>query len=345
MLGTHYVLQGDNYDLPIRDANNLITSCASLKSSKRRPQWGPGLTPRMSQWMQVAQKAYVHHFPQHLDHGVDRASQKVRKKLTPTTLTGKLAGSAILGCAATAAPLALLGTAKAKPLGKHKQETKTYKSNGLDGRVVRREKQPCWLSKEEDIATHSANRKEDSDPLLNRWLCIPWHPLPHNWWATCYPVWPEDKEVVVHFSYQAIRGSLACPITCCRTPTFSLPAHIKRVVWHSPDIPSDWADEQKKKILTRRHWFLGRHGRTESCPSYDEITVSAAVNTIYIYIYIYKKKTRKGFDIVFWLRSHQEFYSIKDFGFCHASPTNQLPCPPPPDSSRTLDRELVKRLV
>lgn len=159
MPGTHYMLQGDNYDLPIGDANNLITSYASLKSSKRRPQWGPGLTPWMSQWMQVVQKAYIHHFPQHLDRGVDRTSWKVRKKLTPTTLTGKLAGSATLGCVATAASLALLGTAKARPFGKHKQETKTYKSNGFDGMVVRREKQPCWLSKEEDVVTHSANRK------------------------------------------------------------------------------------------------------------------------------------------------------------------------------------------
>ena len=74
--------------------------------------------------MQAAQKAYVHLFPQRLDRGVNRALWKVQKKLTPTTLTSKLAGSAFLGCAATAAPLVLLGAAKARALGKHKQETK-----------------------------------------------------------------------------------------------------------------------------------------------------------------------------------------------------------------------------
>ena len=50
----------------------------------------------------------------------NRGLWKIRNKLTPTTLTGKLAGAAALGGAAAAAPLALLGTLVGQLLRKQK---------------------------------------------------------------------------------------------------------------------------------------------------------------------------------------------------------------------------------
>ena len=130
MPGTHYVLRGDEYDLCIQDASDLTTGRASLQRVKhrRRPQQrGRGPTPRMPRRMQAARKAYVHRLPQRLDRGINRALWKVRKKLTPTTLTGKLAGAAALGGAAAAAPMAFLGTDFMQALLKKNNKSETKK--------------------------------------------------------------------------------------------------------------------------------------------------------------------------------------------------------------------------
>jgi len=55
-----------------------------------------------------------------MSRSVNRGLWKVRNKLTPTTLTGKLAGAAALGGASTAAPLALQGTLVGQLLLKQK---------------------------------------------------------------------------------------------------------------------------------------------------------------------------------------------------------------------------------
>ena len=118
MPGTHFVLRGDEYDVNIQDASPLTTGRAALvkrRRRKKRRQRG-GAPPR---W-QVAQRAYVNRLPQRLDRSVNRGLWKIRNKLTPTTLTGKLAGAAALGGAAAAAPLALLGTLVGQLLRKQK---------------------------------------------------------------------------------------------------------------------------------------------------------------------------------------------------------------------------------
>ena len=121
MPGTHFVLRGDEYDVNIQDASPLTTGRAALvnrrrRRKKRRQRGGAPPPPR---W-QVAQRAYVNRLPQRLDRSVNRGLWKIRNKLTHTTLTGKLAGAAALGGAATAAPLALLGTLVGQLLRKQK---------------------------------------------------------------------------------------------------------------------------------------------------------------------------------------------------------------------------------
>jgi len=121
MPGTHFVLRGDEYDVDIQDASPLTTGRAALvkrrrRRKKRRQRGGAPPPPR---W-QVAQRAYANRLPQRLDRSVNRGLWKIRNKLTPTTLTGKLAGAAALGGAAAAAPLALLGTLVGQLLRKQK---------------------------------------------------------------------------------------------------------------------------------------------------------------------------------------------------------------------------------
>ena len=120
MPGTHFVLRGDEYDVDIQDASPLTTGRAALvkrrRRKKRRQRGGAPPPPRR----QVAQRAYVNRLPQRLDRSVNRGLWKIRNKLTPTTLTGKLAGAAALGGAAAAAPLALLGTLVGQLLRKQK---------------------------------------------------------------------------------------------------------------------------------------------------------------------------------------------------------------------------------
>lgn len=98
--GTCYVLRSKgDYDVQIQDASNLTSGRASIQS-KRPPRWrrqrgGSLLRDRVAWW------AYVDWFPQRMDHGINQVLWGLRKKLTPTTLTGKLAGAAALGGAAT----------------------------------------------------------------------------------------------------------------------------------------------------------------------------------------------------------------------------------------------------
>ena len=120
MPGTHFVLRGDEYDVDIQDASPLTTGRAALvKRRRRRRKKQRGGAPPPPRW-QVAQRAYVNRLPQRLDRSVNRGLWKIRNKLTPTTLTGKLAGAAALGGAAAAAPLALLGTLVGQLLRKQK---------------------------------------------------------------------------------------------------------------------------------------------------------------------------------------------------------------------------------
>ena len=126
--GTRYVLRrkGD-YDVRIQDASHLTTGRASIQSTRlpqprrrpqRRRQRGGGLRHR------VARRAYVHRLPQRMDRGINRALWGLRKKFTPTTLTGKLAGAAALGGAAAAAPLGFLGAALVQALRSSKETKK-----------------------------------------------------------------------------------------------------------------------------------------------------------------------------------------------------------------------------
>ena len=120
MPGTHFVLRGDEYDVNIQDASPLTTGRAALvKRRRRRRKKQRGGAPPPPRW-QVAQRAYANRLPQRLDRSVNRGLWKIRNKLTPTTLTGKLAGAAALGGAAAAAPLALLGTLVGQLLRKQK---------------------------------------------------------------------------------------------------------------------------------------------------------------------------------------------------------------------------------
>ena len=59
---------------------------------------------------QAASRALANRPTERAARSVNRALWSVRRKLTPTTLTGKLSAAAALGGAAAAAPMALLGT-------------------------------------------------------------------------------------------------------------------------------------------------------------------------------------------------------------------------------------------
>jgi len=120
MPGTHFVLRGDEYDVNIQDASPLTTGRAALvKRRRRKKRRQRGGAPPPQRW-QVAQRAYANRLPQRVSRSVNRGLWKIRHKLTPTTLTGKLAGAAALGGATAAAPLALLGTLVGQLLRKQK---------------------------------------------------------------------------------------------------------------------------------------------------------------------------------------------------------------------------------
>ena len=120
MPGTHFVLRGDEYDVDIQDASPLTSGRAALvKRRRRKKRRQRGGAPPPQRW-QVAQRAYANRLPQRMERSVNRGLWKIRNKLTPTTLTGKLAGAAALGGAVTAAPLALLGTLVGQLLRKQK---------------------------------------------------------------------------------------------------------------------------------------------------------------------------------------------------------------------------------
>ena len=119
MPGTHFVLRGDEYDVNIQDASPLTTGRAALVKRRRKKRRQRGGAPP-PQRRQAAQRAYANRLPQRVERSVNRGVWKIRNKLTPTTLTGKLAGAAALGGAAAAAPLALLGTLVGQLLRKQK---------------------------------------------------------------------------------------------------------------------------------------------------------------------------------------------------------------------------------
>ena len=131
--GTRYVLRGKgDYDVRIQDASHLTTGRASIQSTRlpqqrrqRRQRGGGGLRDR------VARRAYIHRFPQRMDRGINRVLWGLRKKLTPTTLTGKLTGATALGGAAAAAPLGFLEEELKKSIkvGRPKAKKKKKKSN------------------------------------------------------------------------------------------------------------------------------------------------------------------------------------------------------------------------
>ena len=104
MPGTHFVLPGDEYDVDIQDASPLTTGRAALVKRRWKKRRQRGGAPPPQRW-QVAQRAYANRLPQRVSRSVNRGLWKIRNKLTPTTLTGKLAGAAALGGAAAAAPL------------------------------------------------------------------------------------------------------------------------------------------------------------------------------------------------------------------------------------------------
>lgn len=136
MPGTHYVLRGDEYDVRIQDASEASTgrrSILSTPSRRRRRQKGgiyPGAQASRPSPSQIAQmerairarhptnprrqraasRALVNTRTQRLARGVNRGLWNVRRKLTPTTLAGKLGTAAALGGVLAAVPTALLGT-------------------------------------------------------------------------------------------------------------------------------------------------------------------------------------------------------------------------------------------
>ena len=59
---------------------------------------------------QAASRALANRPSERLARSVNRGLWNVRRRLTPTTATGKLSAAAVLGGAAAAAPMALLGT-------------------------------------------------------------------------------------------------------------------------------------------------------------------------------------------------------------------------------------------
>jgi len=117
--GTHFVLRGDEYDVDIQDASPLTSGRAALVKRRRKKRRQRGGAPPPQRW-QVAQRAYANRLPQRVERSVNRGLWKICNKLTPTTLTSKLAGAAALGGAAAAAPLALLGTLVGQLLRKQK---------------------------------------------------------------------------------------------------------------------------------------------------------------------------------------------------------------------------------
>ena len=121
MPGTHFVLRGDEYDVDIQDASPLTSGRAALVKRRRRrkKRRQRGGAPPPQRW-QVAQRAYANRLPQRVERSVNRGLWKIRNKLTPTTLIGKLAGAAALGGAAAAALLTLLGTLVGQLLRKQK---------------------------------------------------------------------------------------------------------------------------------------------------------------------------------------------------------------------------------
>lgn len=137
MPGTHYVLRGDEYDVRIQDASEATTGRRSVlsatKQRRRRRQKGgiyPGARatrpppsriaqmerairtrhPTNARRQRAASRALANTRSQRLARGVNRAMWNVRRKLTPTTLAGKLGTAAALGGALTVLPTALLGT-------------------------------------------------------------------------------------------------------------------------------------------------------------------------------------------------------------------------------------------
>ena len=155
MPGTHYVLRGDDYDLRVQDASPATTRRATLKRPRRqRGGVYPGArannpppsriaemqreirvhyarranNPPLSRiaWMQrairqqAASRALANRPSERVARSVNRALWSVRRKLTPTTLTGKLSAAAALGGAAAAAPMALLGTLLTSAIKKDK---------------------------------------------------------------------------------------------------------------------------------------------------------------------------------------------------------------------------------
>ena len=95
MPGTHFVLRGDEYDVDIQDASPLTSGGAALVKRRRRrkKRRQRGGAPPPQRW-QVAQRAYANRLPQRVERSVNRGLWKIRNKLTPSTLTGKLAGAA-----------------------------------------------------------------------------------------------------------------------------------------------------------------------------------------------------------------------------------------------------------
>ena len=132
MPGTYYVLRGDEYDLRLQDGSPATTGRASLKKRARRQRGGiyPGarrFSPSPAEMAEVrrrlraqfrnqpptrrqqaASRALVHRPSERLARSTNRALWSVRRRLTPTTLSGKLGTAAALGGAAAAAPIALL---------------------------------------------------------------------------------------------------------------------------------------------------------------------------------------------------------------------------------------------
>lgn len=133
MPGTHYVLRGDKYDLRLQDASPATTGRVSLKRPRRqRGGIYPGARannpppsriaqmerairarhPTNPQRRRAAPRALANRPSERLARGVNRALWNVRRRLTPTTLTGKLG--------ATAAPIALLSSVLASVIKKDK---------------------------------------------------------------------------------------------------------------------------------------------------------------------------------------------------------------------------------
>ena len=146
MPGTYYVLRGDEYDLRLQDASPATTGRASLKRRARRQRGGvyPGARAnnpppaRMVEIERALRARYRNHPPtrrqqaasralanrpsEQLARSANRALWSVRRRLIPTTLSGKLGAAAALGGAAAAAPIALLSGVLASVMKKKKDK-------------------------------------------------------------------------------------------------------------------------------------------------------------------------------------------------------------------------------